>query len=56
MPVLIDGPIDIPPTPRHFEIRFIDRPACAHPAPIRFRRFLIPRNKLLDPVEEGGGV
>ena len=39
--ILIDRTVDITPAPRHFDIRFVDRPARAHAVPMRLGRVLL---------------
>src|SRR5205085_9494421 len=49
LPVLIEGAVDRTPAPRHFDLRFVDRPALPQAAPRRLGGVPLERSKLLHP-------
>jgi hypothetical protein len=56
LPVLIHGPVDIPPAPGDFHVRFVHAPARADTVPVRLRGPRIQRSTFLDLSEDGGSV
>ena len=50
--VLVNGPIDVPPGPRHLDVRLVDEPTTTRTVAARLGRLHQDRRESLDPTEQ----